>query len=121
MDSESLKSITELSAKAMSAAGGFLGGISLMVYIKPKDLKEATIRAAVSTVAALLVAPAITYKIFEPDPISPETIGGIAFGVGFIAWNILGAIAIYFQSRQGQDVVQLYKGAKDGDDSTNNH
>ena len=97
--------------KAVSAAGGFLGGSSLLVYMKPASLKEAVMRVLVTTVAATMTAPAISLKLLDND--SPEVLGGVAFGIGFIAWNVLGAIAQFFANRQGQDIKQIVKGAQD--------
>ncbi len=97
--------------KGVSAAGGFLGGSSLLVYMKPATLKEALMRVGVTTIAAMMTAPAISLKLLDND--TPEVLGGVAFGVGFIAWNVLGAVAQFFQNRQGQDIKELVKSAKD--------
>jgi roadblock/LC7 domain-containing protein len=97
--------------KGVSAAGGFLGGSSLLVYMKPTSLKEALMRVGVTTIAATMTAPAISLKFLDTE--APEVLGGIAFGIGFIAWNVLGAIAVFFQNRQGQDIKELVKSAKD--------
>jgi len=101
----------EIVIKGVSAAGGFLGGSSLLVYMKPSGIKDALMRVAVTTIAATMTAPAISLKLLDND--SPEVLGGVAFGVGFIAWNVLGAIAQFFANRQGQDIKELVKGAKD--------
>lgn len=97
--------------KGVSAAGGFLGGTSLLVYMKPKDLKDALMRVGVSTIAALMATPAISLKLLDNE--TPEVLGGVAFGVGFIAWNVLGAVAQFFESRKGQDIKEIVKGATD--------
>ena len=101
----------DMIVKAVSAAGGFLGGSSLLVYMKPASIKEALMRVAVTTVAATMTAPAISLKLLDND--SPEVLGGVAFGIGFVAWNVLGAIAQFFANRQGQDIKQIVKGAQD--------
>lgn len=106
-----MNDIADLALKGISAAGGFLGGSSLLVYIKPKDLKEALMRVGVTTIAALMTAPAICFKLLDTE--APEIVGGVAFGIGFIAWNVLGAVAVFFQNRQGQDIHEIIKGAKD--------
>lgn len=105
-----MEPINDIVVKAVSAAGGFLGGSSLLVYMRPKDAKEAAIRVAVTTVTALMTAPAISLKLL--DNTTPEVLGGVAFGIGFIAWNVLGAIAQFFENRQGKDIVQIVKDTK---------
>ena len=105
-----MEQATDIIVKAVSAAGGFLGGSSLLVYMRPASLKEAIIRVAVTTVTALMTAPAISLKLLDNE--TPEVLGGVAFGIGFIAWNVLGAIAQFFANRQGQDIVQIVKDTK---------
>lgn len=106
--------LTELTTKAMSAAGGFLGGTSLLAYVKPSSVKEALVRIGVSTVAAFMTAPVVTEKLIGKED-NIQILAGVAFCVGFVAWNILGAVAVFFQNRQGQDVVQMVKGVKEVD------
>lgn len=106
-----MEQAADVIVKAVSAAGGFLGGSSLLVYMKPASLKEALMRVLVTTVAATMTAPAISLKLLDNE--TPEVLGGVAFGVGFIAWNVLGAIAQFFQNRQGQDIKEIVKGATD--------
>ena len=93
--------------KAVSAAGGFLGGSSLLVYMRPSGIKDAILRVAVTTIAATMTAPAISLKLLDND--TPEVLGGVAFGIGFIAWNVLGAVAQFFENRQGKDIAQIIK------------
>lgn len=106
-----MEQAADVIVKAVSAAGGFLGGSSLLVYMRPASLKEAIMRVLVTTVAATMTAPAISLKLLDNE--TPEVLGGVAFGVGFIAWNVLGAIAQFFANRQGQDIKQIVKGVTD--------
>ena len=108
-----MEQAADIIVKAVSAAGGFLGGSSLLVYMKPASLKEAIVRVAVTTVTALMTAPAISLKLLDNE--TPEVLGGVAFGIGFIAWNVLGAIAQFFAARQGQDIAQIVKGVNKDD------
>lgn len=108
-----MEQATDIIVKAVSAAGGFLGGSSLLVYMKPASLKEALMRVLVTTITALMTAPAISLKLLDNE--TPEVLGGVAFGIGFIAWNVLGAIAQFFATRQGQDIAQIVKGVNKDD------
>lgn len=111
-----LPELTELTTKAMSAAGGFLGGTSLMAYMKPSGLRDALTRIFVSTVTAFFTAPIAVEKLLGKED-SIQVLAGVAFGIGFVAWNILGAVALFFERRQGQDVVQIIKSAKETDNA----
>lgn len=106
-----MSDITDIAVKGISAAGGFLGGSSLLVYMKPANLKDALVRVAVTTITATMITPAISLKLLDNE--TPEVLGGVAFGIGFVAWNVLGAIAQFFANRQGQDIKQIVKGATD--------
>lgn len=107
--------LTELTTKAMSAAGGFLGGTSLMAYMRPSGIRDALTRIGVSTVAAFMTAPVVTEKLLGKED-NIQILAGVAFCIGFVAWNILGAVAVFFERRQGQDVVQIVKGIKETED-----
>lgn len=105
------------SVKMLSAIGGFLGGASLLVYMKPTSVKEGTVRIGVSTAAAAMLAPVLAVKVFDASADSDsQIVMGSAFVVGFVAWNILGATAQFFQARQGKDIAQI---AKDATNITN--
>lgn len=102
--------LNEITMKVMSAFGGFLGGSSLLIYIKPKNIKDGIVRVLVSTAAAATLAPPITLKIFDATAASDsEVLMGVAFSIGFIAWNVLGAVANFFANRQGKDIVEMTK------------
>lgn len=101
------------SAGFISAIGGFLGGASLLMFIKPTSAGDGLRRIIVSAVAATMLAPVAAAKVFDATADNDSKIlMGCAFGVGFVAWNILGAIAMYFSNRQGKDIVQLAKDIK---------
>ena len=100
------------SAKLLSAIGGFLGGASILVYLHPKTLKDAAVRIGVSVAASTMLAPVAAAKFFEATAENDsQIVMGCAFFVGFVAWNILGAIAQFFENRQGKDIVQIAKDA----------
>ena len=105
--------LTELSAKWTCAAGGFLGGTSLMAYTKPASIGQALVRMGVSTAAASMLSPLVMQKIFGSDA-DLQMLGGVAFAIGFVAWNVLGAVALFFERRKNLDAKELIKGVTDG-------
>ena len=102
--------VTAIAERLLSFAGGFLGGSSLMAYIRPANLQQAIVRILISTISAMAISPAIAFKLFER--VDADVVMGIAFVVGFIAWNVLGAVAMFFNNRQGQDVIEMIKATK---------
>lgn len=102
------------SAHLISTIGGFLGGASLLAFMKPNSVKDGINRIVVSTASGAMLAPVIAVKIFDQNADNDsQIVMGCAFAVGFVAWNILGAIAQFFKARQGQDIVTMAKDAAD--------
>ena len=107
-----IKDMTEVAVKLISAIGGFLGGTSILVYMPAKDWTDAIKRVGVSIVAATMLSVPLAGKLF--DDVNNENLMGTAFVVGFAAWFLLGAIAKFFENKQGKDILQLTKDVKDG-------
>ena len=107
-----IKDMTEVAVKLISAIGGFLGGTSILVYMPAKDWADAIKRVGVSIVAATMLSVPLAGKLF--DDVNNENLMGTAFVVGFAAWFLLGAIAKFFENKQGKDILQLTKDVKDG-------
>ena len=99
--------LPETAVKVLSSTGGFLGGSSMMLYMRPVNLADAARRCVVSVIAAAMLTVPIASKMFDQS--GSEILMGVGFGIGFIAWSLLGAIAKFFDARQGQDVVQMMK------------
>ena len=102
--------ITETAVKLLSSTGGFLGGSSMMLYMRPANIGDAARRCVVSVVAAAMLTVPVADKIF--DQAGSEILMGVGFGIGFVAWSLLGAVAKFFENRNGQDIVQMAKAAK---------
>ena len=95
-----------------SLGASFLGATSFLVYLPAKTVKEAVTRIAVSTLAGAILAPAITTKIFDDSMTDVHVVASVAFGVGFIAFSALGAVARYFDRRRDKDAMQMYEETK---------
>ena len=106
------EAIVVSSTKVLSAIGGFLGGVSLLAFMKPTSFADGIRRVIVSIAAAVMLAPIAAAKIFDATADNDsQLLMGSAFLVGFAAWNILGATAQFFASRQGKDIVEIAKDA----------
>ncbi len=107
-----VKDMTEVAVKLISAIGGFMGGTSILLYMPARDWIDALKRVGVSVIAATMLSVPIAGKLF--DSVNNENLMGTAFIVGFAAWFLLGALAKFFENRQGQDLLQITKDVKDG-------
>jgi hypothetical protein len=95
----------------ISCAGGFLGGLSMIVYMRPSSAMDGIRRVVVSTIAGALMAEFTATKLFGSK--EPELVMASAFLIGFMAWNVLGATAKFFENRQHEDIVGMLKSAKE--------
>lgn len=99
--------------RVLCAIGGFLGGTSMMLYMRPSSMADALRRIGVSVVLAIMLAEPAAEKVFTK--VGSEALMGTSFVLGFIAWNILGAVAKFFETRQDEDIVQMVSAAKKGE------
>lgn len=102
-----INDITEFSTRVLAAVGGFLGGTSMLLYMRPADMTDAIRRMVISVLSAVMLTGLAAKELFSAA--GPEIIMGTAFGIGFIAWSLLGAVAKFFEGRQNQDIVQMMK------------
>lgn len=84
-----------------------------MAYTKPASVGQALVRMGVSTAAASMLSPLVMQKVFGTNA-DLQILGGVAFAIGFVAWNVLGAVALFFERRKGLDAKQLIKEATNG-------
>lgn len=99
--------LTEVSTKILAATGGFLGGTSMLMYMRPPNMQDALRRIVISTLSAVMLSSIVSREVFNTE--GSEMIMGTSFCIGFLAWSILGAVAKFFQGRQDQDIVQMMK------------
>ena len=96
----------------IAATGGFLGGTSMMLYMRPASVADGLRRVVISVIAALLLTRMATEQIFDSAEATSEISMGVAFGLGFLSWSLLGAVAKFFERRQDQDIFGLIKTVK---------
>lgn len=89
----------------IAATGGFLGGTSMMLYMRPSSVSDAARRVLISVVSALLLTRIVTEQVFGDA--DSEVAIGVAFCLGFLAWSILGAIARYFDDRKDANIITM--------------
>ena len=107
-----VKDMTEVAVKVIAAIGGFMGGTSILLYMPASSWSDALKRIGVSVIAATMLGVPIAGKIFEE--VNNENLMGTAFVIGFAAWFTLGAVAKFFENKQGQDILQIGKDVKNG-------
>lgn len=95
----------------ISFTGGFLGGLSMIVYMRPTSITDGIRRLLISTVASVLLSEFVAEKLFGAK--DPELVMAAAFLIGFVAWNVLGAFARFFENRQGDDIIGMLRSAKE--------
>lgn len=98
---------THVYQQLIAAGGGLLGGLSMLVYMRPHNVADGLRRVVVSTVAAALLATLVAEKVFGGK--EPELLASAAFLIGFSAWSILGATARFFENRKDDDIVGMMK------------
>jgi hypothetical protein len=82
----------------------------MMLYMRPASVSDAIRRIAVSVVLAIMLAEPAAEKVFTK--VVSQALMGTAFVLGFIAWNLLGAVAKFFETRKDEDIVQMVSAAK---------
>lgn len=97
----------------LNIVGGFLGGTSLLVYVKPSGVGDGVMRIMVSSLSGFFLAPLVIEKIW--DNAVEEQVLGVSFMVGFISWNLLGAVSLWMDRRKDKDVAELISEVKKRD------
>jgi hypothetical protein len=99
----------------VAGSGGFLGGLSMLVYMRPSGMSDGFRRLVLSTVAGSLLAGVMAEKLFGGK--EPELIAASAFLIGFTAWSLLGAVAKFFENRQQDDILTMLKSYNEAKDT----
>jgi hypothetical protein len=103
-----------LTAKIMAGLGGLLGGLTMMVFMKPKTILDATLRGGISTGSGIIFAP----PIIEWLDMSLRMDSFLMFGfiVGFLSWGLLSLIAQIFinAEKKQQDLLDVVNKGRSG-------
>jgi hypothetical protein len=98
---------TFIGAKIAAAVGGLFGGLTIMAFMKPKTLTEATIRGGVSTGTGIIGSTLMIDTMGWSNAPEYHAIAGAI--IGFSAWGVLGLFARFFikTEKNGLDVIQV--------------
>jgi len=80
-----------LMAKMVSGLSGLIGGVSFMVFYRPRNVWDASVRSGLSVIAAVVFAP-IALEWLQLTP-STDNITAISVALGFSSWSVLSLIA----------------------------
>jgi len=91
---------TSLMAKTISGVSGLVGGVTFMVFYRPKNVWDAAVRSGLSTTAAIVFAPIIA-DYFELRHTMDNMVATSVI-IGFCAWSILSLVARFLINIQDE-------------------
>ena len=99
-------------AKAAAGIGGLFGGLAILTFLKPRNLRDAAIRGGVSTGSAIIGASPVTQYLGR-DSHDWEFALTMGAAIGFCSWFVLSAVGNYFKKHEGEDILQVVKSVKE--------
>lgn len=105
-----------LTAKIMSGLGGLIGGLTLMAFMRPKTILDATLRGGISTGTGIIFCMPLLEWLSMNQTI--DMILMFAFIIGFLAWGSLSLIAQIFINAQNKnhDIIDVVNKTKQSSD-----
>ena len=104
-----------LSAKLSSFIGGLLGGLSILSFLPPRNVKDAFIRGGVSVGFAVIFAQPILGQLGlqfrESDRYIYES--AVAFVCGFVGFALMSSVAKFIIKNEGSDIFEIARTIKD--------
>jgi hypothetical protein len=91
-----------LMAKTISGIGGLIGGVSFMVFYRPSNVWDASVRSGLSVTAAIVFAPILMEYINLQ--MNMEYLIATSFCLGFCSWSILSLLARFLIRVQDEKV-----------------
>jgi hypothetical protein len=103
-----------LTAKIMAGLGGLFGGLTLMAFMRPRTILDATLRGGISTGTGIIFAGPIIEWLGMNTSIDINLMVG--FIIGFLAWGVLSLIAqIFINAKKNQhDLIDVVNKGKSG-------
>lgn len=96
--------------KATSMIGGFLGGATILAFIKPKSIGEAFIRGSVSTGSATIFCIPLMMWLDLQNNWENQLMMG--FCIGFLSYSILGMVANFLKKHKDDSIDDVIKDIK---------
>ena len=100
----------------MSGLGGLIGGLTLMAFMRPKNILDATLRGGISTGTGIIFSMPILEWLEMNQTL--DMILMFAFVIGFLAWGVLSLIAQLFINAQNKnhDIIDVVNKTKQSSD-----
>lgn len=99
-----------LTAKIASMIGGFIGGATILTFIRPKTVGEAFMRGGISVGSSVIFSIPLLKALEMGTDWEAQSMAG--FCIGFIAYSVLGMIANFLIKNQNKDIVEAIKDIK---------
>jgi len=105
-----------LTAKIMSGLGGLIGGLTLMVFMKPTTILDAALRGGISTGTGIIFSTPILEWFGMNQTFDMILMFG--FITGFLAWGVLSLVAQIFINAQkkNHDIIDVVNKTKQSSD-----
>jgi hypothetical protein len=101
---------TYIMTKTTSMIGGFLGGATVLAFIKPQTIGEAFTRGSISTGSAMIFGVPLLQLMEMPNNWENQLM--IGFCVGFLSYSILGMVANFLKRNRDKDIVEVINDIK---------
>lgn len=101
-----------ISAKIAAMIGGFLGGATILTFIRPQTIGEAFIRGGVSVGSATIFSTPVLDMLHMEQNWEYQAMAG--FCIGFVAYSVLGMVANFLLKNHNKDIVTVVKEVKSG-------
>jgi hypothetical protein len=100
-----------IGAKIAAMIGGFIGGSTILTFIRPKTIGEAFTRGGTSVGSAMIFSTPLLHALDWPTDWETQLMAG--FCIGFVAYSILGMVANFFIRKKDDDIVEVVSDIKD--------
>jgi hypothetical protein len=100
-----------IGAKIAAMIGGFIGGSTILTFIRPQTIGEAFTRGGTSVGSAMIFSTPLLHALDWPTDWETQLMAG--FCIGFVAYSILGMVANFFIRKKNDDIVEVVSDIKD--------